>query len=92
MYQGLDANPTWVAGLLDAHARHRHRHDRRHRVDGLRQPRLGDDVGNAHYGLTTEAGGSTFVLLGTATPEEFLTLATALVPDHRRAAAERTPP
>ena len=29
---------------------------------------------------TTEAGGSTFVLLGTATPEEFLTLATALVP------------
>ena len=40
----------------------------------------GDDVGNAQYGLTTEAGGSTFVLLGTATPEEFETLATALVP------------
>ena len=40
----------------------------------------GDDVGNARYGLVTEAGGSTFVLLGTATPEEFETLATALVP------------
>jgi hypothetical protein len=38
------------------------------------------DVGNARYGLTTESGGSTFVLLGTATPEEFEVLAAALVP------------
>jgi hypothetical protein len=37
-------------------------------------------VGNAKYGLTTEAGDSTFVLLGTGTPEEFETLATALTP------------
>jgi hypothetical protein len=38
------------------------------------------DVGNARYALTTESGGSTFVLLGTATPEEFATFATAITP------------
>ncbi len=39
-----------------------------------------DDVGNARYALTTEAGGTTFVLLGTGSDEEFTTLASALTP------------
>ena len=80
MYQGLEANPTWVAGLLE-----RTLATGTTTIDGIEwtvydNRDSGVDVGNARYGLTTEAGGSTFVLLGTATPEEFLTLATALVP------------
>ena len=80
MYQGLEANPTWVAELLE-----RTIATGTVTVDGVEwtlydNRESGVDVGNARYGLTTEAGGSTFVLLGTATPEEFETLAAALVP------------
>ena len=80
MYQGLDANPTWVAGLLA-----RTLASGTATIDGVEwtvydNRDSGDDVGNARYGLTTEAGDCTFVLLGTGTPEEFETLATALVP------------
>lgn len=80
MYQGLEANPTWVAELLA-----RTIATSTVTVDGVEwtvydNRQTGDDVGNARYGLTTEAGDSTFVLLGTGTPEEFETIATALVP------------
>jgi len=80
MYQGLDANPTWAAGLLA-----RTLGVGTVTIDGVEWTVYDnrdstDDVGNARYGLTTEAGGSTFVLLGTATPEEFATLASALTP------------
>ncbi len=80
MNQGLDANATWVAGLLA-----RTLASGTTTIDGVEwtvydNRDSDDDVGNARYGLTTEAGGSTFVLLGTATPEEFATLASALVP------------
>lgn len=80
LYQGLDANPTWVAGLLA-----RTLAVGTTTVDGVEWTVYDnrdspEDVGNARYGLTTEAGGSTFVLLGTATPEEFETLASALTP------------
>ncbi|AWB94901.1 DUF4245 domain-containing protein [Agromyces badenianii] len=79
-YQGLDANPTWVAGLLA-----RTLAAGTVTIDGIEwtvydNRESDDDVGNARYGLTAEAGGSTFVLLGTATPEEFETLASALTP------------
>ena len=80
MYQGLDANPTWAAGLLA-----RTLATGTTAIGGVEwtvydNRDSGDDVGNARYGLITEAGDSTFVLLGTGTPEEFETLATALVP------------
>jgi hypothetical protein len=80
MYQGLEANPTWVAGLLA-----RTLATGTTTIDGVEwtvydNRDTGDDVGNAKYGLTTEAGDSTFVLLGTGTPEEFETLAAALTP------------
>jgi hypothetical protein len=79
MYQGLDANPTWAAGLLA-----RTLATGTTTIDGVEwtvyDNRDSDaDVGNARYGLMTEAGGSTFVLLGTATPEEFEELAASLV-------------
>ena len=80
MYQGIEANPTWVAGLLA-----RTIATGTTTIDGVEWTVYDnrdstDDVGNARYGLTTEAGDSTFVLLGTASPEEFETFATALVP------------
>ena len=80
MYQGIEANPTWVAGLLA-----RTPATGTTTIDGVEwtvydNRESGVDVGNAKYGLTTEAGDSTFVLLGTATLDEFETLATALVP------------
>lgn len=80
MYQGLEANPTWVSALLE-----RTLATGTTTIDGVEWTVYdnrgnGEDLGNAEYGLTTEAGGSTFVLLGTATPAEFEALAGALVP------------
>ena len=49
------------------------------------------DVGNARYGLVTEAGTSTFVLIGTATTEEFETLADGARTRHRRPALRGAP-
>jgi hypothetical protein len=80
LYQGVEANPTWVAGLLS-----RTLATGTTTIDGIEYTvydnrESSDDVGNARYALTTEAGGTTFVLLGTATEAEFTTLATALTP------------
>lgn len=80
MYQGLDANPTWIAELLA-----RTLATGTTTIGGVEwtvydNRDSADDVGNARYGLTTEADGTTFVLLGTASPEEFETLAAELVP------------
>jgi hypothetical protein len=80
MYQGLGANPTWTAELLANTIA-----TGVVMIDGVEwtvyDNRDSDaDVGNARYGLVTEAGESTFVLLGTAAPEEFETLARAIAP------------
>ncbi|QAY73488.1 DUF4245 domain-containing protein [Agromyces protaetiae] len=80
VYQGIEANPTWVAGLLA-----RTLATGATTIAGVDWTLYDNrdssaDVGNARYGLTTEAGSTTFVLLGTASPEEFATLATALAP------------
>lgn len=80
MYQAVDANPTWVAGLLA-----RTPATGTSTLDGVDwtvydNRSTSDDVGNARYGLTTEANGTTFVLLGTASPAEFGELAAALTP------------
>lgn len=80
MYQGLGANPTWTADLLANTVA-----TGVVTIDGVEwtvyDNREADaDVGNARYGLVTEAGESTFVLLGTASPEEFDTLARAVAP------------
>ena len=80
LYQGVEANPTWVAELLS-----RTLATGTTTIDGIEYTvydnrESSDDVGNARYALTTEAGGTTLVLLGTATEAEFATLATALTP------------
>lgn len=80
MYQGLEANPTWVAGLLE-----RTLATGTTTIDGIAwtvydNRESNDDVGNARYGLVTESGGNTFVLIGTATTDEFETIAAALTP------------
>ena len=80
MYKGIDANPTWIAELLA-----RTLASGTTTIDGVEwtvydNRDTDNDVGNARYGLVTEAGDSTFVVLGTGTPEEFETMATALVP------------
>lgn len=80
MYQAIEANPTWVAGLLA-----RTRATGTTIIDGVEwtvydNRSTSDDVGNARYGMTTEANGTTFVLLGTAAPAEFGELADALMP------------
>lgn len=78
LYQGLDANATWSADLLA-----RTLATGTVRVDGVDwtiydNRDSSDDVGNARYGLTTEAGSTVFVLAGTATDAEFATLAAAI--------------
>jgi hypothetical protein len=80
MYPGLGANPTWTADLLKNTIA-----PGVVTIDGVEwtvyDNRESDaEVGNARYGLVTEAGESTFVLLGTASPEEFDTLAGAVAP------------
>lgn len=81
MYQGIDANPTWVAELLA-----RTPASGAVAINGAEwtiydNRSTGEDVGNARYGLTTEIGGSTFVLIGTATDTEFAELAATITAD-----------
>ena len=77
LVQGIDANPTWVAGqLLNTRAtgsapiggRDWTVYDRRTTTD----------PGNFAYSLSTVIGSSSVVLHGTATSKEFDTLATAV--------------
>ncbi|UOE45690.1 DUF4245 domain-containing protein [Agromyces larvae] len=80
VYQGFDANDTWVASLLA-----RTLATGVVEIDGVEwtvydNRESGDDVGNARYGLVTTSNDTTFVLLGTASPEEFATFATAITP------------
>ncbi|MDR5698858.1 DUF4245 domain-containing protein [Agromyces aerolatus] len=78
VYQAIGANPTWVAGLLA-----RTPATGTTTIDGVDwtvydNRSTSDDVGNAEYGMTTEAGDTTFVVLGTAPPAEFGELVAAL--------------
>ncbi|WP_308799233.1 DUF4245 family protein [Agromyces silvae] len=80
MYQAIDANPTWVAELLA-----RTGATGTTTIDGIDwtvydNRSTSDPVGNAKYGMVTEAGDTTFVLLGTAAPAEFGALADAITP------------
>ncbi|TQL47297.1 uncharacterized protein DUF4245 [Homoserinimonas aerilata] len=86
MTQGIDANPTWLAAQLDGA-----RMTGSETVDGVRwdvyDQRGAEDVGNLEYVMTAtfpgEATGSTpeestMVLYGSASPEQFRTLAAAV--------------
>ncbi|MBG6239309.1 hypothetical protein IWX78_002288 [Mycetocola sp. CAN_C7] len=75
--QGFDANETWLSQQLRQSAA-----SATVVVDGIEwtvyDNRERNNVGNVEYALTTQAGASTFVLFGTASDDEFLTVAAAL--------------
>ncbi|WP_067874880.1 DUF4245 domain-containing protein [Agromyces aureus] len=76
--QGLDANATWSSDLLA-----RTLATGTVQIDGVDWTIYDnrdstDDVGNARYGLMTESGSTTFVLIGTAPDAEFATMAAAI--------------
>ncbi|RLP76587.1 DUF4245 domain-containing protein [Mycetocola tolaasinivorans] len=77
--QGLDANESWVSLMMKSTVPSESR-----TIDGVtwtvydNRDSRDDKIGNVHYGLSTQAGSSFFVLFGTAPDEEFVTLATAL--------------
>ena len=75
--QGLDTNPTWVAGKV-ANAPSTGSQD----IEGVTwqvyDRRDADDPGNLAYALVATVDGSTFVLSGTANDQEFATLAASV--------------
>jgi hypothetical protein len=78
--QGFKANDTWVANEVANTSS-----DGTTTIDGVKWTIYNNrdssaEVGSAKYALTTVAGDSTYVLLGTAKDAEFRTIAKALVP------------
>ena len=75
--QGIDANSTWVDGLLS-----QAKPTGSVTIDGtvwtVYDHRDADDPGNLAYALVAESGASTYVLHGTASDDEFALLAQAL--------------
>jgi hypothetical protein len=75
--QGIDANPTWQAALLD-----NARQTGTVTIDGLSwtifDRRTASKPGNFAYSMVTTAGSSTIVLHGTAPTPEFELLATSI--------------
>jgi len=76
--QAIDANPSWLVAELKQTSP-----SGSVTIDGIDwtvyDNRDSDrDVGNVKYALTTEAGRSTFIVAGTATPEEAQALASTI--------------
>ncbi|TAM68360.1 MAG: DUF4245 domain-containing protein [Microbacteriaceae bacterium] len=76
--QGFNANDTWLSQLLEDTAG-----TGATTIDGVTwtvydNRNSAKDVGNVEYALTAESGASTYVLLGTAKPGEFDTVARSL--------------
>lgn len=75
--QGVGANPTWVANQLGARAS-----TGSVSIDGatwqVYDHRDLDDVGNLAYGMVFTGSDSSYVLFGTATVDEFETIAQAM--------------
>ncbi|MEO7349594.1 MAG: DUF4245 domain-containing protein, partial [Terrimesophilobacter sp.] len=75
--QGIGANPTWLANELTGM-----RATGTTTIDGVEwtvyDRRGAKDVGNRAYALSTVGAQSTYVLFGTASDDEFATLAQAL--------------
>lgn len=78
--QGIEANPTWIAGILEDAAP-----TGSVTIDGLRwtiyDHRTDQDPGNFAYSMSTTAGASTVILHGTAPTAEFHLLAGAIAAD-----------
>ncbi|MFO7689863.1 MAG: DUF4245 domain-containing protein [Cryobacterium sp.] len=78
--QGLGTNPTWLAGQVQNVAALDTRSIAGVQWDVHLNPAT-DPVGNFEYALVTTSGLSTYVLLGTADPDEFSVLAESLAPN-----------
>lgn len=78
--QGFDANPTWLRNTLRDPG-----DGERIEIAGVSWQRFDrrglDGVGLRQYALVTETDGSTIVLYGTATDDDFALLATAVAAD-----------
>ena len=78
--QGIDANPSWLAGRLDKLTP-----TGSETIDGVEwdvyDNRDSRDPGNLAYAMSTTSGSSSFALYGTAETAEFLALATAISAD-----------
>ena len=79
--QALGANPTWIATELQRQAA-----VDTTTIDGVtwdvyRNTVPEDDRGNFEYALVTAAGNSTYLLIGTASEDEFTVLARSLAGD-----------
>jgi hypothetical protein len=78
--QGIDANPTWLAGRLDKLTP-----TGSEMIGGVEwdvyDNRDSRDPGNLAFAMSTTSGSSTIALYGTAETAEFLALATALSAD-----------
>jgi hypothetical protein len=79
--QAIDANPTWLAEKLSRVASDTTISIDTVEWDVYRNPAQAEDRGNFESALVTEAGASTFLLIGTADDEELSVLAGA-VADH----------
>ena len=93
--QGFDANPTWVGQQLEQSTA-----TGVTTIDGIEwtvydNRGSSDDLGNLEYALTTEAGGSTYIIFGTGTDAEFEQVASGITSDIQanaaRASATPTP-
>jgi hypothetical protein len=92
--QAVGANPSWLDDQLD-HTRPSGQVS----IDGIDwtvydNRDASTDVGNVKYALTTESGASTFVIAGTATPDETADFASSIsqaVKDQPETAKETTP-
>ena len=75
--QGIDANPTWLANQLEGTAP-----TGSTTIDNVQwsvyDRRNANDAGNHAYALSTVGARSTLILFGTASDDEFATLATQL--------------
>ena len=76
--QGVDANPSWLVNEMQQTIP-----TGSVNIDGIDwivydNRDSNRDVGNVEYALTTESGRSTFIVAGTATPEEAAALASTL--------------
>jgi hypothetical protein len=88
--EGIDANETWLDDAVAST-----RSTTTTEIDGVDwsvyDNRDADDPGNVAYALSSTIGDGTIVLYGTASDEEFITLASAVAAELQPAPAEVAP-
>ncbi|MCW4386451.1 DUF4245 domain-containing protein [Salinibacterium sp. SYSU T00001] len=88
--QGIDANPTWLQATLEGALATGTTSLAGHTWD-IYDHRNDEDAGNFAFAMTTVVGASTVVIHGTATEDEFETLARATIAAVQETATEESP-